>query len=146
MSRWVSPANEFLRGLRLPASLYRACVNSDYCDNRIALQNWISTLSPEEAVDALYYLSSGGVSIRYTNIFDFEDDGQPERWLTFRHTYIDRLEFWILSVTQDGAQLLFVDTVDTNQPNLTRYTNLDGKTFVWIGSQQSFRLIRYPDV
>jgi len=144
-SRWVSPATDFLRGLDTPDGIYRACVDSDYCDNRIALQNWIATLSPEEAVDARYHLTSGGVSIRYSNLFDFEGDGQPERWLTFKHTYIDRLEFWILSITDDGAQLLFVDTVETHQPNLTRYTNLDGQTFVWIGSQQSFRLIRYPD-
>jgi hypothetical protein len=145
VSRWVSPANEFLSELDIPAGIYRVCVNSDPCDNRIALQNWVSTISSQEAVNALNYLSSGGVSIRYTNIFDFEDDGQPERWFTIRHTYVDRLEFWILSETDDGAQLLYVDTVDTNQPNLTRYTNLNGQTYVWIGSQQSFRLVRYPD-
>jgi len=86
------------------------------------------------------------VSVRYSNQFDFEGDGSPERWFTIRHRETDRLELWILSLTEAGAQMLFVDTIETSAPTLTRYTNLKGRTYVWIGSQQSFSLVRYSDV
>jgi hypothetical protein len=145
ISRWITPAQDFLKTYDTPAGLYKACVNSEFCDPRIALQNWVATLTPEEAKNAVFTLGYAGVSFRYTDVFDFEGDGIPERWFTIRHRPTERLEFWILSETDTGMEALFVDTVDVNKPTLTRYTNLKGQTYVWIGSQQSFRLVRYPD-
>jgi hypothetical protein len=142
-SRWITPARDFLKLFETPWGLYQACVASELCDNRIALKNWVATLTPEEAQNALFYLSARGVAIRYSNVFDFDEDGNTERWFTLRHSYLDRLELWILLSNENGAQALFVDTVDTNQPTLTRYTDLNGQIYVWIGSQQSFRLLRY---
>ncbi len=142
-SRWITPARDFLEASQTPWGIYTACVASEFCDNRLALKNWVSTLTTEEARNALFYLSSKGVAIRYSDVFDFDGDGTTERWFTFRHSYLDRLELWILLINESGAQALFVDTVDTNQPTLTRYTDFYGQTYVWIGSQQSFRLLRY---
>ncbi|MBU0510260.1 MAG: hypothetical protein KJ638_00970, partial [Chloroflexi bacterium] len=144
-SRWITPAREFMADSRTPAGLYQACVDASFCDPRLALQNWVASLPPEEAGNVLYHLGSGGVAIRYTHSFDFEGDGNPERWFTFRHKVSGRLEFWIVVETEEGAQALFVDTVDTNQPTLTRYTNHEGQSIVWLGSQQSFRLERFPN-
>jgi hypothetical protein len=144
-SRWISPAQDFLKDFETPEGLYKACVKSNICDPRIALTKWVSSIAPENAANTEYTLKWNGVSIRYTNQFDFEGDNRPERWFTIRHRETEKLELWILSITEAGAQLLFVDTVDTNAPYLTRYTNLKGQTYVWIGSQQSFSLVRYPD-
>jgi hypothetical protein len=144
-SRWISPAQDFMKDFETPEGLYKACVKSNVCDPRIALTKWVSSIAPENAANTEYTLKWNGVSIRYTNQFDFEGDNRPERWFTIRHRETEKLEVWILSITEAGAQLLFVDTVDTNAPFLTRYTNLKGQTYVWIGSQQSFSLVRYPD-
>ena len=141
-SRWMMPAQAFMDDLGTPIGFYKVCVKSDFCDPKLAFQQWVASLSLEESQNALYFLANGGVSIRYTSRFDFEGDGSPERWFTFRHRAIDRLEFWILSTTPEGVQALFVDTVESNQPNLIRYTDKDGQSYVWIGSQQSFRLVR----
>ena len=139
-SQWIKSSKEFLDSFQTPWGIYSACVASKYCDNRVAFKNWISSLTKDEAKDALFYLSSKGVAIRYSDVFDFDGDGTQERWFTFRHSYLERLELWILLINDTGAQALFVDTVDTNQPTLTRYTDLNGLTYVWIGSQQSFQL------
>jgi hypothetical protein len=143
-SRWITPARDFSKDFQNPKSLYQSCVKSDFCDARLALRIWVASLSPEEALNALYYLGQGGVAIRYTAPFDFEGDGVPERYFTFRHRITDRLEFWILVESPDGVQALFVDTVDVNRPTVTRYTTQDGAAIVWLGSQQSFSLERVP--
>jgi hypothetical protein len=145
-SRWVIPSREFLNAIKNPANFYKTCLNYDICKPRIALQNWISTLSPEDFNNTLYILASNGISVRYTDQFDFEGDDVSERWLTIRHKSTGRLEFWILSETGSGPQGLFVTSIENNKPTLTSYTTLDGISYVWIGSQQSFRLIRYPNL
>lgn len=144
-SRWVIPAREFLDATKNPANLYKTCLNYDICKPRIALQNWISSFSPENFTNTLYILASNGISVRFTDQFDFEGDGVPERWLTIRHKSIGRLEFWILSETGSKPQGLFVTSIENNKPTLTSYRTLDGISYVWIGSQQSFRIIRYPN-
>jgi hypothetical protein len=141
----VKPAQEFLSGLKTPVGLYKVCVKSSFCDPRLALQNWVGSLTPDEAQNTLYHLGYNGVDFRFTDRFDFEGDGVPERWFTLRHTPTSRLEFWIIIETPEGAQAIFVDTVDRNQPTLTRYTNYEGQSFVWLGSQQAFRLDRFPN-
>ena len=143
-SRWVKPATNFLSKLGTPEGLYHACVNAPQCDPRIAIKQWVSTIAPEKAENLSNYFSWNGVSVRVTDKFDFDGDGKPERWFTIRHRDTERLEFWILYTTEESVQFLFVDTVEVSSPTLTRYTNLNGKTYVWLGSQQSFSLNRYP--
>jgi hypothetical protein len=145
-SRWVKYARDFMTDFETPEGLYKSCVDSEVCNPRIAMINWVASIEPENAENTEYYLKWGGVSIRYSNQFDFEGDGSSERWFTIRHRETDRLELWILSSTEAGAQLLFVDTIETSAPTLTRYTNLTGQTYVWIGSQQSFSLVRHSGI
>ncbi len=144
-SRWVTAAGKFIAGLDSPKAFYKACLDTTYCNPRLALAYWIASLSPEEAPYALYHLSGGGASIRYTGSFDFEGDDFPERWFTIRHHPMDRLEFWVLTEGTQGPQGLFVTTVEYNNPNLIRYTDYDGLAYVWIDAEQSFRLVRGPD-
>ena len=143
-SRWVTPANDYLQSSQNPRDLYKACLKIDFCKPRLALQNWISTKSSEKINNVYYSLINGGISVRFTDQFDFDGDGVLERWFTLRHKPTGRLEFWILTETEGLTQGLFVTTVENNKPTLTRYTNRDGITYTWIGSQQSFRMVRYP--
>jgi hypothetical protein len=142
-SRWVQAAQGFLSGLDTPQGIYKVCVDSGFCDPRRALKNWVASLTMEEFDNALYQLGNGGVSIRSTGTFDFEGDGVPERWFTFRHRFEQKLEFWILAKTNGQVAALFVDTVDISQPTLTRYTTHQGMAIVWLGIQQSFSLERH---
>jgi hypothetical protein len=144
-SRWVNPALEFQRGLDTPAGIYQACIPSEFCDERIALQNLVAAIPPNTPHDVRYYLTGAGVSIRYMSEFDFEGDGFPERYYTFRHHPDQKLEFWIIAEKQSGFAALFVDTVDWSNPRITSYTTRQGVEIVWLGSQQSFSLSRFPN-
>jgi hypothetical protein len=145
-SRWISPARKFQANLSSPEKIYQICKTSEFCHERVALEQWVATFTPRETRNILVHLSNGGVFIRSTGEFDFEGDNHPERWLTLQHTLTGRLEFWIIVETASGVAARFVDTLDTPQPTLTRYTNINENSFVWLGRQQAFQLERIPQV
>lgn len=142
-SRWVKPAQEFQRGLDTPEGIYQACIPSEFCDPRVALKNLVAAIPLNADHDVLYYLTRAGIAIRYTYEFDFEGDGIPERYITFRHHPDQKLEFWIMAEKSIGYEALFVDTIAVSQPTLTRYVTRQGISIVWLNSQQSFTLGRF---
>ncbi len=149
-SRWVIPAQKFQTGLESPEGIYQACIPSEFCNQRLAFENMVAAIPPNAPHDILYYLTTlGGVSIRFTYEFDFEGDGNPERYITFRHHPDQKLEFWILAENLIGAEgkggytALFVDTIDVSSPILTRYVTRQGISIVWLNAQQSFTLGRF---
>ncbi len=148
-SRWVNPALEFQRGLDSPEGIYQACIPSEFCDQRVALRNLVAAIPPNADHGIFYYLTRAGIAIRYTHEFDFEGDGIPERYLTFRHHPDQKLEFWIMpektigAEKESGYEALFVDTIDVSQPTLTRYVTRQGISIVWLNTQQSFTLGRF---
>jgi len=144
-SRWVNPAIAFQRGLNSPEGIYQACILSKFCNERLAFENMVAAFPPDADQDILYYITRAGVAIRYTHVFDFEGDGIPERYITFRHHPDQKLEFWILAEKESGSEALFVDTVEVSQPTLTRYTTRQGVSIVWLNKQQSFTLGRYQN-
>lgn len=144
-SRWVKPAQEFQRGLDNPEGIYQSCIPVEFCDQRLALENLVAAIPTDAPHDILYYLTGAGIAVRYTHEFDFEGDGIPERYLTFRHHPDQKLEFWIMAEKDSGYEALFVDTVDVSQPTLTRYVDRQGVSIVWLNTQQSFTLGRFKD-
>jgi hypothetical protein len=142
-SRWVNPAMEFQRRLDSPDGIYLACIPSKFCDERRAFANMVSSIPSDQ--DVLSYLKNAGVAIRYSAEFDFEGDGIPERYITFRHHPDQKLEFWIIAEKISGFEALYVDNVDVSQPTLTRYTTRQGISIVWLNTQQSFTLGRFQD-
>jgi len=144
-SRWVKPASDFKSGLSSLAGIYQACIPSKFCDQRIALQNLVAAIPADTPYDVFYHLTGAGISVRYTSQFDFEGDGIPERYFTFRHHPDQKLEFWIIAESENGFTALFVDTVDQANPRVTSYITRQGVSIVWLGSQQSFSLSRFPD-
>lgn len=143
-SEWIRYAQDMLNNLTSPKTIYQACSRVPYCDRRLALQKWVSSMTPDEFSNAMYHLGNAGVAIRYTGMFDFEGDDIPERWMVLRHNLLDKLEVWILVPHQSGGQALFVDSVDKNNPVLTRYAADNGLATIWLDSSQSFSLKRIP--
>lgn len=143
-SRWIEPAREFLEGMQTPAGLYQACAAAEFCNPRLALINWMESLPPEEGLNAALQLLRGGVAVRYSDIFDFEGDGIPERWATIQPAPGSQLELWIFFETGDHLRALFVDTIDTSQPVFTSYTTRQGTLLIWLGAQKSFSVRRLP--
>jgi hypothetical protein len=144
-SRWIAPATAFLSAYHQPIDLYRACAQAIFCNPSDALQFLIKHLPPEASQDVLGYLVENGMSLRATGTFDFNGDGQTERWFTVRHRPDEKLEFWILAQGQNGVQAIRVDTIESNLPSLTYDSQEQNPPVVWLDNTIAFTFKRDPD-
>jgi hypothetical protein len=107
-SSWVSLAQEFLNVYQTPEDLYIVCQQTQYCNLRDALRTMASTSGMDETAQVLTYLENNGVAVRSSGFFDFDLDGQDERWMILQPSPESKLEFWILSKMLNGVQAVFV--------------------------------------
>lgn len=115
-SRWIEPAQIFMDIYQDIGDIYSACQNAEFCYIREALQQltrFSNTSSPSLALD---YIEKHNVDVRASGYFDFDLDGEDERWMTVKHQDDLRLEFWILAHDQDGTKAMFVDYTNTSKP------------------------------
>src|SRR4030042_1622198 len=111
-SSWIIPAQEFLQLYQGPEDLFIACQQAQYCNLRDALLPMVATSDMDETVQVLTYLQNNGVTIRSNGPFDFDLDGEDERWMIIQPNPGTKLEFWILSKMVDGVQAVFVQVLE----------------------------------
>ena len=143
-SPWIKLAQEFLDVYQSPADLYTACLTSDYCDSQVALERVISTIPLADYDLIPTYLEDFGIQVRSSGIFDFENDGEPERWIAVQHKPGERLEFWILPRTLENIQAVFVDMTDSGNPSPHFNGPIEEKPIVQIKQREGFILERHP--
>lgn len=143
-SRWIAISQQFLNAYKKPADLYRACLLTDDCDPRQALRQVTSLIPPTDYDQASTYLLQFGVTIRASGLFDFENNGKPERWFLVRHKPLDALEFWILAPTPDSIQALFIDTSEINKSLPYYHEPIETPPIVQIKMKEGFILHRVP--
>ena len=115
-SPWIQNARDFLEIYHSEDDLYSACIQSVDCDPRAALE-FITAMIPVERYDRAHIdLRSYGVSVRSSGLFDFDRDGQAERWFVVRHRESQKLELWILAKGTESIHALFVEDADTASP------------------------------
>lgn len=115
-SRWVSPASRFLQAYTAPEMLYTACQQDKACNLRTALEALTAASQETDPARAQENLRLHGVPIRASGIFDFDQDGQVERWITIQPRLGQQLEFWILAATPAGVQARFIDVTIKDRP------------------------------
>lgn len=149
-SRWIAPAQSFLQAYNQPQDVYKACVEASYCDAGYALEYLVD--HTPEATDALPYLRQMGVQITSSAYFDFDGDGEDERWLILRHRPGERLEFWVLAKYDQRFKVLRVANVDSNPPSLLyleeQYVRDDARIYLpgaFLEGKLAFSLRRMPD-
>jgi hypothetical protein len=149
-SSWIRPAQEFLGAYQRPEDIYLACEVSPACDPAEALY-WLAAHVPEEE-DAFEYLKSVGLNPNSSGYFDFDGDGETERWFTARHRSFEKPEFWILARYLGGVKALRVAKVETIPPSIeyldAAYIAEDGLTTqpaVFLEGQYAFNMQRLPD-
>jgi hypothetical protein len=143
-SRWITPSKQFLATYQSPTDLYRACVQTEVCDPRQALKQIISSIPVNDYDIATDYLLRYGIAYRSSGIFDFENDGDPERWILVQHRRGEKLDLFVLLRTPLQIRILFVDVSDTSAPPL-RYHDPDEKPpIVQIRLKEGFILQRVP--
>jgi hypothetical protein len=115
-SVWLRDAATFLATYQDGAQLYAACQAAPACDERAVVKYLARTSEEPTSAAVLAAMRQAGVPIRSSGQFDFDQDGQVERWLSIKHSPISQLEFWILAETSQGMRAVFVKTVDFDNP------------------------------
>jgi hypothetical protein len=106
-SSWIIPAQEFLQAYQGTEDLFTACQQAQFCNLRDAIRTMVSTSGLDDTEQAISYLQNNGVTIRSKGLFDFNLDGNDERWMIIQPRPGSKLEFWIVSKAMDGAQAVF---------------------------------------
>lgn len=141
-SRWIDPALEFSTSYQVQRDIYRACLPSVFCDPRLAFQSLVRTLPPSDSPQAINILRDAGVEIRTNGFFDFDLDGNRERWVVLRHKPGFPLEFWVLYFSETDAHALFVSTIETDSTRVTYQEPLSEPPIVLVDPDRAFQLTR----
>jgi hypothetical protein len=144
-SRYLAPAAAFLEAYQEPEDNYRACLPAPFCDPQRAMEYLLNQAEIPEGMDPIKFLTDQGAVMRAQGFFDFDNDGQGERWFTLRHRPLEKLDFWILAPQKEGIKGLFAGYLESDAPQLSY---LDEETFppiVLINGADPFQLLRDPD-
>lgn len=102
-SEWVLEAIRFADFYRTPQDLYRACANAELCNERLALERHVASLSAADFGVATEALESWGVPLNRSGFFDLDGDGRQEQWLLVNQNDSEMV-LWFLQrgfVTED---------------------------------------------
>lgn len=141
-SSWIIPAGVFLEAYQVQRDIYRACFPSIHCNPRLAFQSLTKTISPHESRNVITIMEDAGVTVRSNGFFDFDNDGETERWVVLRHQQGTPLEFWILFPGVDSMQAVFLDTLETDSPRLSYVEPLAEPPVVELNSATTFTVVK----
>ena len=145
-SNWPKLAQQFLDRYLAPEDLYTACQDMPFCNLREALQRLIAGSNLTDLSQASGYLGQHGVVIRASGVFDFDGDGEDERWVSVLPGAMQKLEFWILAQVPGGIQAVFVQIIDDNSPTPYYFEPRGVYPVVQFEAKQGFRMRRLPDI
>ena len=145
-SRWITPAAEFLEIYQEQRDIYQACLPYPHCDPALAFQSLAATITPQEYPDLINILEISGVTVSSAGYFDFDNDGESERWVVIRHNPGTSLEFWIMKPNETDISAIFVETIETDAPRLTYLEPVSEPPIVKIDPDITFQLVKQgPD-
>jgi hypothetical protein len=140
--RWAAAAAAFLSAYQSQEDIYRACLTHEACDPRLALRSVVRLVPLVEYDQIPAYLQRYGIALRSSGLFDFENDGAPERWILVRHRENQKLELWILAASPERIEPLMVEVVDTTNLALRYHEPVEDPPIVQINPGEGFRLMR----
>jgi hypothetical protein len=142
---WIQQAQNYLDAYHTEDDLYLACVQSLDCDARTALE-YISAMIPVERFTRAHVdLRAYGVVLRSSGSFDFNRDGEPERWFVVRHRESQKPELWILARGIDRIHAHFITEANSASPTF-RYSDQEGvPPIVQLELGEGFKLQQVPD-
>lgn len=149
-SPWAKAAGDFLTEYRGPDDLYRACRATSTCDPQKTLATLERNLPPDPAA-AFVQLGQYGIQQVSSGYFDFDGDGQKERWFTLRHRPLEAIQLWLIAASPQGSRLLPISTVEQTVPRIESldqgYIAPEGQNTipaVMIEGKLALRLLRRP--
>jgi hypothetical protein len=146
-SRWIAPAAEFLETYQEQRDIYKACLPAPHCDPGLAFKSLAATFTPQEYPDLINILENAGVTVSSFGYFDFDNDGNSERWVVIRHNPGAPLELWIMQPNETGISAIFVDTIETDSARLTYLEPISEPPIVKLDPDITFQLVNQgPDL
>lgn len=149
-SRWVTLAQKFLRQYQRKEDVYRACLVAEGCNPAFAIRYLVGQVLPSQ--DALAALREAGVQPNASGYYDFDGDGESERWFTVRYFPRQASDFWILVNHRRGVEALRVGAVANVPPKVQPVEeaylaeeSLPVRAAVWVDSTYVVTLRRLPD-
>jgi hypothetical protein len=143
-STWQSRIRDFLNTYQTEDDLYKACTQSIHCDPRAALKYITAQIPVERYERAHVDLRAAGVALRSSGLFDFNRDGEQERWLVVRHREDQNLELWILARDTENIHALFVGDAESAQPNFRYSDQVEEPPIVQLQLGEGFKLEHVP--
>ncbi len=144
-SLWVEPAKTFLQNYQQPSDLYRACSSVPHCNPDDAINQLLNMLPVNQYPNVINLLWKAGASLRISGYFDFDLDGQSERWFLVRPRPLEKLTFWIVAAGPDKVHAFPIIKLDNNTPTLTYYDDEQIPPIVWIDGEIAITLERDQD-
>lgn len=114
---WRQAAQPF-QNAASQADLFTACQAQSLCNPHQAFAQILAGSGAENVESAFGMLLNAHIGMVSSGIFDFDQNGQMERWLTIKPRPGEALEFWILAVAPSGVRLLYVDQVENTRPEI----------------------------
>jgi hypothetical protein len=145
-SPWIGHARDFLETYRSEDDLYSACVQSVQCDTRAALEYITAKIPLDRYPNAHVDLRAYGVVLRSSGAFDFDRDGEAERWFIVRHREDQELELWILAKDRERIHALFVENIDNPSPTFRYEEQEADPPIVQHQLGEGFKLERLPGI
>jgi hypothetical protein len=96
-AQWREDALGFFTARRSPQALFQFCLESQTCQNFLAINEILSIIPPAQLNEAPTQLEKIGVNVFSSGDYDFDLDGQSEKWLIFKDYGSSCGGFWSIT-------------------------------------------------
>ena len=145
-SAWIQPAQDFLLAFEAPADLLAACLKvTAACEYDVALSATVATALAETPLAQLTgALRTAGVQITAEGWFDFDADGNDERWFDAMLPDAMEPELWIAATYGGVTKALLVGPRPVPDSTFA-YLNVDQPEILTdLGNGQTLEVVRHP--
>ena len=99
LTEWREAAIAFFAVHRDPKALQQFCMTTQKCEDFLSRPEIFSLIPNDSFLEAETFLQQIGIAIQASGIYDFDQDGQMEKWLFFLSEYPcgSGTELWILA-------------------------------------------------
>lgn len=141
-STWIAPAQEFITRYQTQSDIYEVCQISDVCDLRMAFASLASSIPSDQYPQAQTLLTQGGVEIRSSGYFDFDNDGKTETWVAVRPELGAPIDLWILYPGSETVIPLYVTALVSDQVRISYYDETSEPPIVLVDPDVTFQIQR----
>jgi hypothetical protein len=87
LAKWRKDALAYYAVRHNPQALFQFCLTSKTCETFLSLSRIIALIPPNRYAEVETLLKQMGINYHSSGSFDFDQNGQPEKWLFFRSGY-----------------------------------------------------------